>query len=79
MGATLDRLEISAKLGANVPSIAGREDFVSVKLREQDGDVWAEPIFSKSAVKYGLLNPDVIMRIPLEDECVEYGEKITVK
>jgi 3-oxoacyl-[acyl-carrier-protein] synthase-3 len=79
MGATVDRLEISARLGANVPSIAGREDFVSVKLREQDGEVWAEPIFSKSAVISGLVYADGIMRIPLEAEGVEFGEKITVK
>src|SRR5690606_31690 len=74
MGATVDRLEISARLGANVPSIAGREDFVSVKLREQDGEVWAEPIFSKSAVISGLVYADGIMRIPLEAEGVEFGE-----
>ncbi|MFY9434787.1 MAG: gephyrin-like molybdotransferase Glp [Bacillota bacterium] len=79
MGATLDRLEISARLGANVPSIAGREDFVSVKLREQDGEVWAEPIFSKSAVISGLVYADGIMRIPLEAEGIEFGERITVK
>jgi len=37
MGTTLDRRETGARLGANVPSIAGREDYVSVKLRREGG------------------------------------------
>ena len=78
MGTTLDRRETGARLRANVPSIAGREDYVSVKLRREDGEVWADPIFSKSAAISGLIYADGVMKIPMEAEGVEFGERIIV-
>jgi molybdopterin molybdotransferase len=78
MGTTLDKRETGARLGANVPSIAGREDYVSVKLRREGGEVWADPVFSKSCAISGLVYADGVMRIPMEAEGMEFGERIVV-
>ncbi len=78
MGGAIYRRETQAILSANVASIAGREDYVSVKLRVEDGEVWADPVFSKSAVISGLILADGVMRIPVEAEGFEKGTRIRV-
>ncbi|HXL03289.1 MAG TPA: molybdopterin molybdotransferase MoeA [Bacillota bacterium] len=78
MGGTLFRRETQARLSANVASIIGREDYVSVKLRIEDGEVWADPVFTKSAAISGLVCADGIMRIPDDVEGVEKGDRIRV-
>lgn len=78
MGGTLYRRETQARLSANVASIAGREDYVSVKLRVEDGEVWADPVFSKSAAISGLVYADGVMRIPAGVEGIEKGAWICV-
>lgn len=78
MGTTLDRRTTQARLSANVASIAGREDYVSVKLRRENWEVWADPVFSKSAAISGLIYADGVMRIPEDAEGVEKGRWISV-
>ena len=78
MGGSLHNRETQARLSANVASIAGREDYVSVKLRAEEGEVWADPVFSKSAAISGLVYADGVMRIPMDAEGIEKGSRITV-
>ena len=78
MGGSLHNRETQARLSANVASITGREDYISVKLRTEEGEVWADPIFSKSAAISGLVYADGVMRIPMDAEGIEKGSRITV-
>jgi len=78
MGATLQTREVEARLGANVASVAGREDYIGVRLSLRDGAIWADPVFSKSALISGLVLSDGVARIPAEVEGVEKGESVTV-
>jgi molybdopterin molybdotransferase len=60
---------IAAKLTVNLPSQAGREDWIPVKLLSQPGNVdsqifQAEPIFGKSNLIFTLTAADGLLRIP---------------
>jgi molybdopterin molybdotransferase len=55
-----------ARVTANVPSAAGREDYVPVRLHERDGEQWAEPIFGKSNLIFTLVGADGLLKVPLD-------------
>jgi molybdopterin molybdotransferase len=60
---------IAAKLTINLPSQAGREDWIPVKLLSQQGNAGsqsyhAEPIFGKSNLIFTLTAADGLLRIP---------------
>ncbi len=60
---------IAAKLTVNLPSQAGREDWIPVKLLSQQGSAGsqtyhAEPIFGKSNLIFTLTAADGLLRIP---------------
>jgi len=78
MGGGLARRELSARIGANVASAVGREEYVSVRIARRDGETWAEPIFSKSALISGLASADGVVRIPAGTEGVQKGDAVTV-
>jgi len=59
-GATLN-----ARLSANVPSKAGREDTVPVKLTRDERGLWATPIFGKSNLIFTLIEADGLLTVPL--------------
>ncbi|MBN1200988.1 MAG: molybdopterin molybdenumtransferase MoeA, partial [Anaerolineae bacterium] len=59
------RAEIQARAAVNIPSAAGREDYVAVKLSDRDGELWAEPIFGKSNLIFTLVRADGLLRVPL--------------
>ena len=78
MGGKLVRRELSARIGANVASAAGREEYVSVRIVRRNGETWADPIFSKSALISGLARADGVVRIPAGAEGVQKGDAVTV-
>mgnify|MGYP002682297421 FL=1 len=78
MGGKLVRRELSARIGANVAGAAGREEYVSVRIARRDGETWADPIFSKSALISGLAGADGVLRIPAGTEGVQKGDAVTV-
>jgi molybdopterin molybdotransferase len=88
LGLPLDRPRPSllAKLTINVPSQAGREDWVAVKLhpspafgRGDGGEGYlAEPIFSKSNLIFSLVAADGLVRIPPDANGVSAGEVVEV-
>jgi molybdopterin molybdotransferase len=73
-----------ARLTVNVPSQAGREDWVAVKLipaagGSEESVAWlAEPIFSKSNLIFSLAAADGMICIPLDVTGVEAGERVQV-
>ena len=51
---------------------------MSVRIARRDGETWADPIFSKSALISGLVRADGVVRIPVETEGVQKGDTVTV-
>lgn len=69
---------VSARMGANIASAGGREDFISVRLVSRDGAFWAEPVFGKSAMISVLALADGMVCIPPEREGIRKGESVEV-
>jgi molybdopterin molybdotransferase len=76
-GPTDDRI-VQARLGRNVASTAGREDYVAVRLEQRDGETWAEPIFGESNLITRLMGADGMALIPLNVLGVSQGETVQV-
>jgi len=67
MGGDLPRrARTQAHAAQNIPSAAGREDYVPVRLVARDGDQWAEPVFGKSNLIFTLVGADGLLRVPLD-------------
>jgi molybdopterin molybdotransferase len=64
---------VAARTTANVPSAAGREDYVPVRLIERGGELWAEPIFGKSNLIFTLVAADGLLRVPLNTTGLREG------
>lgn len=58
------RGRVSARLTTNLPSQAGREDWVAVRLQESPEGYLAEPVFGKSNLIFTLARADGLVRIP---------------
>lgn len=70
---------VTAKLGHNVASMVGREDYVPVRLAERGEELWAEPVFGKSNLIYTLVKADGMVRVPLYRRGVAMGEMVEVE
>lgn len=57
---------IQAKLSLNIPSIAGREDWVPVRLIPSSAGYQAEPIFFKSNLIFSLVRADGLVCVPAD-------------
>ena len=68
-----------ATLARDIPSVAGREDYVPVRMVSSDGCVSAEPVFGKSNLIYTLVRSDGIVRVPLDKSGLYAGEVVNVR
>jgi molybdopterin molybdotransferase len=73
------RHKLLAHLTHNIPSVAGREDYVPVRLEEREGKLWAEPIFGKSNFISTLVRADGIAQVPLDKGGLETGDALIVR
>jgi molybdopterin molybdotransferase len=69
---------LKALTSRNIPSAQGKEDYVRVKLRKQDGMLIAAPIFGKSGSISTMVKGDGLLRIAMESEGVQEGEEVEV-
>jgi molybdopterin molybdotransferase len=69
---------VSATLASNIASTTGREDTVPVRILEQGGVLYAEPVFGKSNLIYTLVNADGMVHIPLNGNGYLAGTSIEV-
>lgn len=69
---------VTAKLSRNLAGASGREDFVRVRLRTEDVDLWADPLLGPSALLSPMVSSDGYVIIPLEVEGLLKGEEVTV-
>jgi molybdopterin molybdotransferase len=71
---------IPATLTMNVPSQAGREDWIPVRLIEVEAGVFqAEPIFGRSNLIFLLAKADGLVKIPPPTTGLEAGRTVTVR
>jgi molybdopterin molybdotransferase len=81
------RPSIMAKITVNIPSQAGREDWVAVRLVPISPspllagvENWrAEPVFGKSNLIFSLASADGLVRIPPEKTGISAGENVEVQ
>jgi molybdopterin molybdotransferase len=72
------RPSVQALLMTNVPSQAGREDWVAVRLSQGENGWQAEPIFAKSNLIFSLVKADGLIRIHPDQTGLAAGEVVTV-
>lgn len=69
-----------ATLLRDIPSVAGREDHIPVRLiQADDGASAAEPVFGKSNLIYTLVRSDGIVKAPLDKSGLYAGEVVEVR
>jgi molybdopterin molybdotransferase len=67
-----------ARLSHSIPSAAGREDYVQVRLESRDGEQWAVPVFGKSNLIYTLVHADGMVKVELDDGGLPEGSFVPV-
>jgi molybdopterin molybdotransferase len=77
-GESLD-YPLRAVITRNLHSAAGRDDFVRVKLSNQNGQLYAEPVLGKSGLIGTMVKADGLVHIPAGKEGVEAGELVAAK
>ena len=82
MGGELDRdpwpCAVRARLARAVASLAGREDYVRVRLFARDGETWAEPLPGGSSAISNLVYADGMVRVDAARADVPAGEWVGV-
>ena len=74
----LPRPAVAARLTVNLPSQAGREDWVAVRLLPDVEGFQAEPVFGKSNLIFTLARADGLIRIPPDATGLAAGELVEV-
>jgi molybdopterin molybdotransferase len=69
---------VGACLMTNLPSQAGREDWVAVRLMDSAQGYQAEPVFGKSNLIFTLARSDGLVRIPPAANGLEAGQWVDV-
>ena len=71
--------QIQATLARDIPSVAGREDYVPVGLQPSDDHINAVPVFGKSNLIFTLIRSDGIVKVPLDKSGLYAGERVEVR
>ena len=69
---------VSARLTQRVASVTGREDWLAVSLREEGGQLQAQPIFGKSNLIFTLVEADGLLHVPLNTGGYDAGSLVDV-
>lgn len=67
---------LQATVTKNIPSSAGRTDYVRVRLFKENGQLYAEPVFGKSGLISTLVKSDGILEVPEQSEGILKGAKV---
>jgi molybdopterin molybdotransferase len=70
---------VRARLTINIPSQAGREDWIPVRLLETASGMTAEPLFGKSNLIFTLVRADGLLTIPPDVTGLSAGEIVDVR
>jgi molybdopterin molybdotransferase len=69
---------VPAKLALNLPSQAGREDWIPVRLVPVADGYLADPVFGKSNLIFSLARADGLVCIPADATGLSAGELVQV-
>jgi molybdopterin molybdotransferase len=69
---------IKARLMINVPSLAGREEWIPVIISGDSHEYQADPIFFKSNLIFNLSKADGLMKIPVDATGLSAGESVDI-
>lgn len=67
-----------ARLGANIASKPGREDYIRIKLENRDGEIVAMPRLGKSGLLRTLVEADGLLRLDAALEGMTAGQDVSV-
>ena len=70
--------KIPALLNRNVSSAQGRIDFIRVRLNENKGVLWAEPVLGKSGLIHTMIKADGLIAIGENTEGLDKGAAVQV-
>jgi len=70
---------ILARLGTNVPSQAGREDWIAARLYTDQSGYIVDPIFSKSNLIFSLVRANSMIRVPADANGLSAGTIVEVQ
>jgi molybdopterin molybdotransferase len=70
--------KLLARLTNNIPSQAGREDWVPAKLISNQQEILVDPIFSKSNLIFSLVRANCMIRVPADATGLSAGELVEV-
>jgi len=70
---------LNAKLSTNVPSQAGREDWVAARLYASTSGYQVDPIFSKSNLIFSLVRANCLIRVPPDATGLSAGDLVEVQ
>lgn len=65
---------LRARVSGNIPSEAGREDWFPVRLKSENGDWIAEPVYYKSNLIFSLSRADGLLKIPASANGLAAGD-----
>ena len=69
---------VNARMTVNIASIAGREDYLPVRLTTEVDGLYAEPIYGRSNLIFTLVRADGLVRIPPEVTGLSVGDEVVV-
>ena len=72
------RPKLLARLTNNIPSQAGREDWVPARLLLNQQENQVDPIFSKSNLIFSLVRANCLIRVPADATGISAGELVDV-
>ena len=70
---------VRARLSRDIASVAGREDYVQVRLTDEGGALSADPVFGKSNLIYTMVRASGVVRVPLDAGGLYAGEDVNVR
>jgi molybdopterin molybdotransferase len=73
------RARLLARLSTNIPSQAGREDWVAARLYSEPSGYIADPIFSKSNLIFSLVRANCLIRVPPDATGLSAGDLVEVQ
>ncbi len=70
---------VTARMTANIASVAGREDYLPVRLRADVDGLRAEPVYGRSNLIFTLVRADGLVCIPPEVTGLAVGDEVVVR
>jgi molybdopterin molybdotransferase len=70
---------LTATLAGNVASVAGREDYLPVRLEMSPEGLLAQPVYGRSNLIFTLVRADGLVQIPAAATGLEKGERVEVR